>query len=66
MLKYLILVDLINGFSWKTTLIDQYVLKVGEGEIAQCISGFTAMDVAPPRGPLWYLHTFLRILFLPV
>lgn len=53
---------------WVTFWCEQYILKVGKGAAAQCISGFTGLDIPPPRGPLWYLfflnlHAFYQYLF---
>eukprot|EP00250_Pteridium_aquilinum_P002339 c12535_g1_i1 orf=117-1652(-) len=42
----------IGGTQFNLTA-EQYVLKVGEGDEAQCISGFMGIDI--PSGPLWIL-----------
>ncbi|KAL6562267.1 AP4A phosphorylase [Orobanche gracilis] len=33
---------------------EEYILKVGEGAAAQCISGFTGLDIPPPCEPRYW------------
>ncbi|CAK8530841.1 unnamed protein product [Lathyrus sativus] len=48
-------VSFIIGGKMFDLALQVYILKVGEGPQAQCINGFTVLDVSLPRGLLWIL-----------
>nr|XP_051687444.1 napsin-A [Oryctolagus cuniculus] len=48
-------VSLLLGGVWFNLTAQDYVIQIARGGVRFCLSGFQALDVPPPAGPLWIL-----------
>ncbi|XP_040833969.1 napsin-A [Ochotona curzoniae] len=48
-------VSFLLGGVWFNLTAQEYVIQISRGGVRLCLSGFLALDVPPPAGPLWIL-----------
>ncbi|XP_060030814.1 napsin-A-like isoform X2 [Erinaceus europaeus] len=48
-------VSFLLGGTWFNLTAQDYVIQIVRGGVRLCVSGFLALDVPPPAGPLWIL-----------
>ncbi|XP_036689444.1 napsin-A [Balaenoptera musculus] len=54
-------VSFLLGGVWFNLTAQDYVIQIARGGVRLCLSGFQALDMPPPAGPLWILgDVFLR------
>nr|XP_035924020.1 napsin-A isoform X1 [Halichoerus grypus] len=54
-------ISFLLGGVWFNLTAQDYVIQIARGGVRLCLSGFQALDMPPPAGPLWILgDVFLR------
>ncbi|XP_030876221.1 napsin-A isoform X2 [Leptonychotes weddellii] len=54
-------ISFLLGGVWFNLTAQDYVIQIARGGVRLCFSGFQALDIPPPAGPLWILgDVFLR------
>ncbi|XP_012609624.3 napsin-A isoform X1 [Microcebus murinus] len=48
-------VSFLLGGAWFNLTAKDYVIQIARGGVRLCLSGFQALDMPPPAGPLWIL-----------